>query len=165
MVVAESDTHSMFEEFSSGYYLGRLYVAPGEGERAAIARAQHERVNEALYTGKGVERTDLPLVMKLGNTHFTVGGGADVPADTLVVPEELVEETDIRNPPALREVFLAKAGRARQLLSVAEGLPTVGSDSEAGVPNGADAGGDGDGRDDGGADGFRFGRGGGPTGI
>jgi hypothetical protein len=155
----------MFEEFSSGYYLGRLYVAPGEGERAAIARAQHERVNEALYTGGGVERTDLPLVMKLGNTHFTVGGGADVPADTLVVPEELVEETDIRNPPALREVFLAKAGRARQLLSVAEGLPAAGSDSEAGVPNGADAGGDGDGRDDGGADGFRFGRGGGPTGI
>ena len=155
----------MFEEFSSGYYLGRLYVEPGGGERAAIARAQHERVNEALYTGEGVERTDLPLVMKLGNTHFTVGGGADVPADTLVVPEELVEETDIRNPPALREVFLAKAGRARQLLSVAEGLPAVGSDSEAGVPNGTDAGGDGDGRDDGGAGGFRFGRGGGPTGI
>ena len=169
--MAESDTHSMFEEFSSGYYLGRLYVEPDEGERAAIARTQHERVNKVLYTGDGVERTGLPLVMKLGNTHFTVGGGTDVPADTLVVPEELLGETDIRNPPALRKVFLAKAGRARQLLSVAEGLPAVGSDSETGVPSGADAGGDGDGKEgdgdgrDGGAGGFRFGRGGGPTGI
>ena len=173
MVVVESDTHSMFEEFSSGYYLGRLYVEPDEGERAAIARTQHERVNEALYTGDGVARTDLPLVMKLGNTHFTVGGGANVPAGTLVVPEELLGETDIRNPPALREVFLAKAGRARQLLSVAEGLPAVGSDTEAGVQTGTGAGENGDGRErdddesrgDGDAGGFRFGRGGGPTGI
>jgi len=152
----------MFERFSSGYYLGRLYVEPDEGGRAAISRAQHERVNEQLYTGDGVERTDLPLVMKLGNTHFTVGGGADVPADTLVVPESLVEETDIRNPPALREVFLAKADRARQLLSVAEGLPTVGSDSEAGVPGGETGS-----RGDGGSQGHgeRRGGGGGPTGI
>jgi hypothetical protein len=155
----------MFERFSSGYYLGRLYVEPDAGGRAAISRAQHEQVNEQLYTGEGVERTDLPLVMKLGNTHFTVGGGADVPADTLVVPESLVEETDIRNPPALREVFLAKADRARQLLSVAEGLPTVGSDSEAGVSGGGSdqaEDGDGDGSDTGG---FRFGPGSGPTGI
>jgi hypothetical protein len=93
--------------------------------------------------------------MKLGNTHFTVGGGEDVPADTLVVPERLVEETDIRNPPALREVFLAKADRARQLLSVAEGLPAVGSDSEAGVPSG----------DRGDGDPFGAGGPGGPTGI
>ena len=159
--------HSMFERFSSGYYLGRLYVEPGREGRAAIARTQHEQVNEQLYTGEGVERTDLPLVMKLGNTHFTVGGEDDVPADTLVVPETLVEETDIRNPPALREVFLAKADRARQLLSVAEGLPAAGSDSEAGVPGDGTTG-ERDGTDDGNGGsygGFEFGRGGGPTGI
>jgi hypothetical protein len=126
----------MFERFSSGYYLGRLYVEPGDGEQAAIARAQHEQVSEQLYAGEGVERTDHPLVMKLGNTHFTVGGEADVPADTLVVPDQVVEETDIRNPPTLREVFLAKADRARQLLAVAEGLPATGSDSGAGVRQG-----------------------------
>jgi hypothetical protein len=105
--------------------------------------------------------------MKLGNTHFTVGGEDDVPADTLVVPETLVEETDIRNPPALREVFLAKADRARQLLSVAEGLPAAGSDSEAGVPGDGTTG-ERDGTDDGNGGsygGFEFGRGGGPTGI
>lgn len=163
--MTEDHTHSMFERFSSGYYLGRLYVEPDAGGRAAISRAQHEQVNEQLYTGEGVERTDLPLVMKLGNTHFTVGGEADVPADTLVVPESLVEETDIRNPPALREVFLAKADRARQLLSVAEGLPTVGSDSEAGVPGGDSEQGEDEDGDGTGTGGFRFGPGGGPTGI
>ena len=114
----------MFEQFSSGYYLGRLYVEPSEGEAAAIAQSQHEEVNQQLYAGDGIERTDLPLVMKLGNTHFTVYGDERVPADTIAMPEELVEETRIENPPALREVFLAKAERAKQLLSVATGAPT-----------------------------------------
>lgn len=127
----EASTHSMFERFSSGYYLGRLYVEPGEADQAAIALDAHEQVNEQLYTGEGIERTDLPVVMKLGTTHFTVTGEDGVPADTLVVPESLVDATEIRNPPTLREVFLAKAERARQLLSVAEGLPAVESDSVA----------------------------------
>jgi hypothetical protein len=115
----------MFERFSSGYYLGRLYVQSGQRERAAIARAAHEQVTEQLYTCEGITRTDLPVVMKLGTIHFPVTGAESVPADTLAVPESLVEETDIRNPPTLSEVFLAKAERARQLISVAEGLPGV----------------------------------------
>ena len=123
--MGENHTHSMFERFSSGYYLGRLYVQPGQRERAAIARAAHEQVTEQLYTDEGITRTDLPVVMKLGTTHFPVTGAESVPADTLAVPESLVEETDIRNPPTLSEVFLAKAERARQLISVAEGLPGV----------------------------------------
>jgi len=118
----------MFERFSSGYYLGRLYVTPGrrEGETAAIARSQHEQVNEQLYADEEVVRTDSPLVMKLENTHFTVAGDESVPEGTLAVPPELVEETRLRNPPDLREVFLAKAERARQLLSLASRLPGAG---------------------------------------
>jgi hypothetical protein len=123
----------MFERFSSGYYLGRLYVEPRESYRAAIAREAHERVTEQLYTGEGVERTDLPVVMKLGTTHFTVTGDSGVPTGTLVVPDRLFAETDVRNPPTLAEVFLAKAERARQLLSVAEGLPAVESDATDGT--------------------------------
>ncbi|WP_123534972.1 DUF5802 family protein [Halosimplex salinum] len=125
----------MFEQFSSGYYLGRLYVEPRDDDAAAIARTQHEQVNEQLYAGEGIERTDLPLVMKLENTHFTVYGDERVPADTIAVPEELVEETRIRNPPALREVFLAKAERAKQLLSVAAGTPTSDEAMDAAVPD------------------------------
>ncbi len=112
----------MFERFSRGYYLGRLYVQPSDEDEPVICREQHEQVNRELYaSGDGVERTDYPLVMKLGNHHLAVGGDDGVPADTLAVPRDLLEETSVRNPPAFHEVLLAKADRATQLLPVAEG--------------------------------------------
>lgn len=109
----------MFEAFSSGYYLGRLYVEPYSGDRVVMQRDQHERVNEQLYaSGIGVERLDSPLVMKIDRRHFTVHGEDDVPADTLALPDDFVEDCGIDNPPALREVLLAKADRAAQLLEI-----------------------------------------------
>jgi len=112
----------MFERFSSGYYLGRLYVEPSGGDRATMCRSQHERVNEQLYAdGTGIERLDRPLMMKVGPTHFTVHGEENVPADTLALPEALLEETNVRNPPTFTEVLLAKADRASQLLEFSGG--------------------------------------------
>ncbi|MFB6068537.1 MAG: DUF5802 family protein [Halobacterium sp.] len=106
----------MFERFSSGYYLGRLYVEPHDGDRAVIQRTDHERVNQELYaTGEGVERVDLPLVMKLDGTHFPVLGDENVPSGTLALPPEFAEST----LPDRREVFLAKAERADELLRYA----------------------------------------------
>ncbi len=117
-MVSKNTTDRMFEEFSRGYYLGRLYVEPGADGAAKMCRAQHTHVNRQLYADdEGVERLDRPLVMKLGTSHFTVHGDEEVPADTLAVPDELLDDT-VRNPPALREVFLAKADRASQLLSL-----------------------------------------------
>lgn len=109
----------MFERFSRGYYLGRLYVEPSADGSPAMCREQHERVNRQLYTsGEGVERTDHPLVMKLGTRHMAVEGDETVPADTLAVPEEMLSDVDVANPPTLQEVLLAKADRAKQLLSL-----------------------------------------------
>jgi hypothetical protein len=108
----------MFEEFSQGYYLGRLYVEPVEGDRAVMERDQHERANEQVYaTGEGLERLDHPLVMKLDDAHFPVHAAPDIPSDTLGVPEALLEGTRVETPPALKEVFLAKAEHASQLLT------------------------------------------------
>ncbi|WP_435077419.1 DUF5802 family protein [Halococcus sp. AFM35] len=109
----------MFERFSRGYFVGRLSIepTPDEGAGAFIQQATHERLNEQLYAaGEGIERTDLPLVMKLETSHFAVGGDSGVPRDTLWVPASLLAETRIETPPTLREVFLAKADRAAQLL-------------------------------------------------
>lgn len=112
----------MFEVFSNSYYLGRLYVTPAEGRRAVMHREQHERINEEVYaTGDGVERLDAPLVMKLESGHFPVHGDDAVPTNTLAVPESILDGTRIRNPPTLREVFLARRERARQLLQFAGG--------------------------------------------
>ncbi|GAB3418600.1 DUF5802 family protein [Haloparvum alkalitolerans] len=105
--------HSMFERFSSGYYLGKLYVEPHDGDRAVIRRADHERVNEQLYaTGEGVERLDAPLVMKLDRSHIPVAGDDDVPTGTLAVPQELADD----DLPAARSVLLADADRAADIL-------------------------------------------------
>ncbi|MEF8839427.1 MAG: DUF5802 family protein [Haloarculaceae archaeon] len=115
----------MFESFSRGYYLGRMYVEPRDSERAAMDRAQHERVTEQLYADdEGLERLDRPLVMKLESSHFTVHGDETVPSDTLAVPQSLLEETRFRNPPTLAEVLLAKAEYAGQLLDVTGRWPT-----------------------------------------
>jgi len=111
----------MFEPFSRGYYLGRLYVEPHDEERAVMQRDQHERVNRQLYAdGEGVERLDRPLVMKIGTRHFPIHGDEGVPDGTVVLPEEALDEAGVRNPPALREVLLAKAHRATQLLGLGE---------------------------------------------
>ncbi len=112
----------MFEQFSTGYYLGRLYVEPSNEDRATMCKAQHERVNQQLYAaGEGIERLDNPLVMKLGSRHLAVHGEEGVPADTLSVPEEVLDETTVRNPPSMQEVLLAKATRAEQLLEFTDG--------------------------------------------
>jgi hypothetical protein len=117
----------MFEQFSRGYYLGRMYVEPSDGDRATMARRQHERVNEQLYAdGEGVERLDRPLVMKLGSSHFSVHGDEDVASDTLAVPVDVLEETRIRNPPTLKEVLLAKADHAERLLDLTGRGPSPG---------------------------------------
>lgn len=109
----------MFEEYSSGYYFGRLYVEPFEGDRPAMQREQHELVNKQLYTtGEGLERVDAPLVMKLENHHFPVEGNEDVPGHTLALPEEMLGSVDLDNPPTRRNVYLAKADRADQLLRI-----------------------------------------------
>ena len=111
----------MFEQFSASYYLGRLYVAPTTAEHAQMCRAQHERVTEQLYADEGITRLDCPLVMKLGSHHLAVHGNETVPADTLSVPESVLAETAVRNPPTLQEVLLAKADRAGQLLGLTGG--------------------------------------------
>ena len=59
---------------------------------------------------------DRPLVMKLEGTHFTVDPAEDVPHGTLALPDTLLERCNVRNPPTLREVLLARADRAVQLL-------------------------------------------------
>lgn len=107
----------MFEDLSAGYYVGRLYVEPYDGDHAAMDREQHEQANQQVYTsGEGVERFDYPLVMKVDETHFPVFSTDDVQTDTLALPSPLLEATRIQDPPTLKEVLLAKAERAAQLL-------------------------------------------------
>ena len=123
----------MFEEFSAGYYLGRMYIEPAEVERAVMHREDHERVNQQVYAAdEGIERLDAPLVMKLDECHFPVHGAASVPAGTLALPGTILEATRVDDPPALREVLLAKADQAAHLLRwLAPGVESTGLGPDA----------------------------------
>ncbi len=108
---------TMFQEFSEGYYLGQLYVEPHDGEKALLHEEYHERANEHVFVGRdGVERLDYPLVMKLDTAHFPVHAGTDVPSATLAVPDAVLEHARIEDPPALKQVLLAKQGWATRLV-------------------------------------------------
>lgn len=151
----------MFERFSSGYYLGRLYVQAHDGPRAVLRESHHRRVREQLYgppassaqtnqsatttervtdaTGTETTTDETPLVMRYQRQHFVVAGEEDVPEQTLAVPREwLPERPDPLEP---REVFLAKADRARQLLQFAVGSTGADGDDESGHSGGDSRGG------------------------
>jgi len=108
---------ALFEEFSASYYVGQLYIESTDGEHAVMEQTQHEAANEQVYTtGRGVERVDHPLIVKLDDTHFPVFGAEDVPTDTLGLPDAVLEAIQVDAPPTLRSVLVAKAARAAQLL-------------------------------------------------
>jgi hypothetical protein len=86
----------------------------------------HEQVNEELY-----DSYSGPLVMKIGNAHVPVHGADDVPGRTVALPEAALSAAGIDNPPTLREVLLAKADRAGQLLGLG-GEGYSGTDGAAG---------------------------------
>lgn len=109
----------MFEEFSAGYYVGRLYIEPYDGDHAVMHSDQHEEANEQAYaSGETVERLDHPLVMKVDESHFPVFAADDVPSVTLGLPDSTLGATRVRTPPTLREVLVAKAERAAQLVEL-----------------------------------------------
>jgi len=62
----------------------------------------------------------------MGRTHFPVVGDEAVPADTLELPDELVDEATC-DPPSLCEVLLAKAERTSQLLRTSGWQPNRGA--------------------------------------
>lgn len=109
----------MVEAFSAGYYLLRLYVEPHEGGGAVMNSTAHSDLVEAVYPDRG-EDDPQPLVVKLDESHLPVLPAESVPSGTLAVPESTMVETRITSPPALREVMLAKADRASQLIGLLE---------------------------------------------
>lgn len=107
----------MFEEFSAGYYIGQLYVESYDGDHAIMDSEQHEAANEQIYdSGDSIERRDHPLVMKIEQCHIPVFAADDLPTDTLGLPKNVLASTRIDNPPTVKEVLVAKAERAAQLV-------------------------------------------------
>jgi len=116
----------MVEEFSAGYFLLRLYVEPHPGDRAVLNRGDHADLRSALYsTGTLDPSDDLPLLVKVDETHIPVLPGEGVPTGTLALPDDVLEATRIEAPPTLREILLAKAEQAARLFDLFDpAIPT-----------------------------------------
>jgi hypothetical protein len=106
----------MFEPFSSGYYLGRLYVEPHGGEHPAMHREQHEYVSEQLYADGGGERE--------GTEGATTAPASEGPSDDGTSP---VVHRAADGPPTVRDgsepPLVMKIGGAHVPVRGAEGVP------------------------------------------
>jgi hypothetical protein len=107
----------MFEPFSSGYYLGRLYVQPHDGDRPAMHREQHEHVSEQLYGDEAASNGDVESA-----DDTTTPSDPAEPTYTLGIPaeERPVEgsgETDDDRP------LVMKIGGAHVPVHGAPGVP------------------------------------------
>lgn len=101
----------MFEQFSRGYYLGRLYVEPRNAKRAAMSTEQLEAIDRQLYRAADPGNRDRPVVMKVGRRHYRIQGDRGIDAGELAIPRSATEIEGAGHRP----VLLAKAGRADQL--------------------------------------------------
>ena len=107
----------MFEEFSAGYYVGQFCIELYDGAHVVMNSDQHIEANEQVYdTGGLIERHDHPLVMKIEQCHIPVFAADDLPPGTLALPEDVLASARINNPPTVKEVLIAKAERAAQLV-------------------------------------------------
>ncbi|MFB6282759.1 MAG: DUF5802 family protein [Halobacteria archaeon] len=114
----------MFEDFSRGYYLGRIFVEPTDGEKPALQEEQYRKIKKALYQDSGETSirsgTDKPLVFKINNSHLKVEGDHEIPSKTLGIPRKVLDGIRIDNPPTLKEVLLAKPKHASNILSLSK---------------------------------------------
>lgn len=109
----------MFARFSSGYYLGRLYVQPHDGDRPVMHREQHEHVTEQLYGDEPVE------TFLEGSDEGSVAIDRPAEADP-VEPSERFPEADDRDDTASDESerpLVMKIGGAHVPVRGEAGIP------------------------------------------
>lgn len=107
----------MLKALSAAYYVGRVIVEPHDGPHAVLEEHQHREAATTVYArDEGVERLDVPLVVKLGHQHLPVFASPSVPTGTLAVPDDVLAASDVEHPPSVREILVATADWAGRLL-------------------------------------------------
>lgn len=101
----------MIEPFSANYFLGHFRVYPADDERAAMDATEYAVLQD--FCG-GVGQP----VMKLSNYHFRVQKDADVPLRSLAIPEHILADAGITEPPTSTEVLIAKNEGVAQMLGL-----------------------------------------------
>ena len=85
-----------------------MFIEPYNGDSLLMNQQEQELINEKLYTPDNAEitRLDSPLVIKIENKYYKVYGNEEVPAETVLIPEEELEEELSVNTASVEEVLL-----------------------------------------------------------
>lgn len=103
-------TH-MFSEFSNGYYFSPYWIVE-DNNSGKINLTEYEKIKQKIYN------TDIPILMKIGKTHFEVKGDENVPTNTIQLSSDILLETNTNRIPEQYPILLAKPKFAKQLLNL-----------------------------------------------
>lgn len=92
------------EELSSGYYITELYIEPGEEQ----PRVNDHNYRDLQYEVHHAGSDEQGIVFQVDGTIFPVEPSRDIPTEVLTLPEELMEHTRVKNPPARRGIMVPK---------------------------------------------------------
>ena len=101
------------EPFSSGYYLGTCTVTEHGGDGVLMASDEYEEVEAQVY--ERYSAFGLPIVVKMGRSHYVVRPESAVPADTLAISADIREKAAARTH-EYREVLVANESSAKMLV-------------------------------------------------
>lgn len=100
----------MLERFSNGYYIKSYWVV-GDNN-SLINQNEYNQIKKEYYDD------NTPIVMKYGDTHFTVKGDSNVPTQTLRIDTDSVDKDDIKHNSSVEPILVAKPQFAKQFTGI-----------------------------------------------
>lgn len=92
------------EELSSGYYITECYVEPGE-EKPQVNDHDYRELQYEVHEAGSDEQY---IMFQMDGTFFEVEPATNIPNETLALPEEILELTKVKHPPARRGIMVPK---------------------------------------------------------
>lgn len=92
------------EVFSTEYYMTEMYVEEGEGR----PRVNDQDYRDLQYEVHEAGVDEQGIVMQMDEIYFEVEPSRNTPTHVLELPQEALDNTRIRNPPARRRVMLPR---------------------------------------------------------
>lgn len=102
----------LVEEFNNGYYLTEVYVEPTKGNIAVVNEENYRDIQYELYPAgeHGKE-----IMFKIEEEYVSVEPDRGAPNRTLQLPNTLIDDLRVRNPPKRKQVLIPKPWMVRFL--------------------------------------------------
>lgn len=94
------------EEWSSGYYMVETVVEPHVASEPYINHQDYQDLQFELYDSP--DQHSERVIFQMDEYTFEVLPSRGVPTSVLALPEDILEETRVKNPPSRRPVRVPK---------------------------------------------------------